>query len=142
MDNNQFLTDWGLTLMVFLPLAGALVMMLIPKSEEAAHKWVALAVALATAGIGAAVIADFDYGATDTLQFAVNKAWIDVINSRYAIGIDGLSVPLDRADAADRRRCASSTRGTTSPSPATPRRSSSCCWCCTPACSAPSWRRT
>ncbi len=94
MDNNQFLTDWGLTLMVFLPLAGALVMMLIPKTEEAAHKWVALAVALATAGIGAAVIADFDYGATDTLQFAVNKSWIDVIHSRYAIGIDGLSVPL------------------------------------------------
>ena len=94
MDNNQFLTDWGLTLMVFLPLAGALVMMLIPKSEEATHKWVALAVAVATAGIGAAVIADFDYGATDTLQFTVDKSWIDVIHSRYAIGIDGLSVPL------------------------------------------------
>jgi NADH-quinone oxidoreductase subunit M len=94
MDNNQFLTDWGLTLMVFLPLAGALVMMLIPRSEEAAHKWVALVVALATAGIGAAVIADFDYGATDTLQFAVDRSWIDVINSRYAIGIDGLSIPL------------------------------------------------
>jgi NADH-quinone oxidoreductase subunit M len=94
MDNNQFLTDWGLTLMVFLPLAGALVMMLIPRSEEAAHKWVALVVALATAGIGAAVIADFDYGATDSLQFAVNKSWIDVISSRYAIGIDGLAIPL------------------------------------------------
>jgi NADH-quinone oxidoreductase subunit M len=94
MDNNQFLTDWGLTLMVFLPLAGALVMMLIPRSEEAAHKWVALVVALATAGIGAAVIADFDYGATDTLQFAVDRSWIDVINSRYTIGIDGLSIPL------------------------------------------------
>src|SRR5688572_23455175 len=94
MDNNQFLTDWGLTLMVFMPLAGAVVMLLIPKSEEATHKWVALVVALATAGIGAAVIADFDYGATDSLQFAVDKPWIDVINSRYAIGIDGLSVPL------------------------------------------------
>ncbi|MGH2394380.1 MAG: complex I subunit 4 family protein, partial [Candidatus Limnocylindria bacterium] len=89
MDNNQFLTDWGLTLMVFLPLAGALVMMLIPKTEESAHKWVALVVTLATAGIGAAVIADFDYGATDVLQFVVDKPWIDVIHSRYAIGVDG-----------------------------------------------------
>src|ERR687893_2925410 len=94
MDNNQFLTDWGLTLMVFLPLAGALVMMLIPRSEETAHKWLALAVTVATAGVGVAVLADFDYGATDTLQFAVNKSGIDVIHSRYAIGIDGLSVPL------------------------------------------------
>ena len=51
MDNNQFLTDWGLTLMVFLPLAGALVMLLIPKSEEAVHKWLALGVTLAAAGV-------------------------------------------------------------------------------------------
>jgi NADH-quinone oxidoreductase subunit M len=94
MDNNQFLTDWGLTLMVFLPLAGALVMLLIPRAEENVHKWVALLVTLAAAGVGAAVIADFDYGASDTLQFAVNKSWIDVIHARYAIGIDGLSVPL------------------------------------------------
>jgi NADH-quinone oxidoreductase subunit M len=94
MDNNQFLTDWGLTLMVFLPLAGALVMLLIPRAEETTHKVVALAVALATAGIGGAVIADFDYGATDTLQFTVDRSWIDVIHARYAIGIDGLAVPL------------------------------------------------
>jgi NADH-quinone oxidoreductase subunit M len=94
MDNNQFLTDWGLTLMVFLPLAGALVMLLVPRTEEATHRWVALLVSLATAGIGAAVIADFDYGATETLQFVVDKPWIDVIHSRYAIGIDGLSIPL------------------------------------------------
>src|SRR5262245_26867194 len=94
MDNNQFLSDWGLTIMVFLPLAGALVMLLIPRTEEQIHRTLALVVTLATAGIGAAVIADFDYGASDTLQFAVNKAWIDVIHARYAIGIDGLSVPL------------------------------------------------
>ena len=94
MDNNQFLTDWGLTLMVFLPLAGALVMLLIPKSEEAVHKWLALAVTVAAAGVGVAVFADFDYGQTETLQFVVDKSWIDVINSRYAIGIDGLSIPL------------------------------------------------
>jgi NADH-quinone oxidoreductase subunit M len=94
MDNNQFLTDWGLTLMVFLPLAGALVMLLVPRTEETAHRWIALLVALATAGMGAAILADFDYGATDTLQFAVDESWIDVIHSRYAIGVDGLSLPL------------------------------------------------
>src|ERR687897_2754065 len=94
MDNNQFLTDWGLTLMVFLPLAGALVMLLIPRTEDNVHRWVALLVTLATAGIGAAVIADFDYGDSDVLQFVVNRPWIDVINARYVVGIDGLSVPL------------------------------------------------
>jgi NADH-quinone oxidoreductase subunit M len=94
MDNNQFLSDWGLTIMVFLPLAGALVMLLIPRTEEHLHRTLALVVTLATAGVGAAVLADFDYNASETLQFVVNKPWIDVINARYAIGIDGLSVPL------------------------------------------------
>jgi NADH-quinone oxidoreductase subunit M len=94
MDNNQFLTDWGLSLMVFLPLAGALVMLLIPRAQENVHRWVALLTTLAAAGFGVAVLADFDYDATDKLQFVVNKPWIDVIHARYTIGIDGLSVPL------------------------------------------------
>jgi NADH-quinone oxidoreductase subunit M len=94
MDNNQFLTDWGLTLMVFLPLAGALVMLLIPKAEEQMHKWLALLVSLAAAGVGVAVMADFDYDQTDRLQFVQDQSWIDVIHSRYLVGIDGLSVPL------------------------------------------------
>jgi NADH-quinone oxidoreductase subunit M len=94
MDNNQFLADWGLTLMVFLPLAGALVMLLIPKTEENVHRWVALLVSLGAAGVGAALFADFDYGATDKLQFVVDKSWIEVIHARYVVGIDGLSIPL------------------------------------------------
>ena len=94
MDNNQFLTDWGISIMVFLPLAGALVMLLIPKAQENAHKWIALVTSLATAGMGVALIADFDYDQTDKLQFVVNARWIDVISSRYIVGIDGLSLPL------------------------------------------------
>jgi len=94
MDNNQFLTDWGLTLMVFLPLAGALVMLLIPKEDEGLHKVIALLASLAAAGVGVAVFADFDYDATDKLQFVRNDSWIDVIHSRYFIGVDGLSLPL------------------------------------------------
>jgi NADH-quinone oxidoreductase subunit M len=94
MDNNQFLTDWGLTLMIFLPLAGAFVMLLIPRTSEDVHRWVALLATLATAGVGVAVFADFDYDATEKLQFVVNKPWIDVIHARYTVGIDGLSLPL------------------------------------------------
>jgi NADH-quinone oxidoreductase subunit M len=94
MDNNQFLTDWGLTFMVFLPLAGALLMLLIPKAEEQAHKVIALVASLAAAGFGVAILADFDYGSSDTMQFTVDKSWIDVIHSRYMIGVDGISLPL------------------------------------------------
>ena len=92
--NNQFLTDWGLTGMVFLPLAGALVMLVIPKAHEEAHKLIALVASLGAAAFGIAVFADFDYGKTSAMQFEVKKDWIDVINSKYFVGIDGLSLPL------------------------------------------------
>ena len=71
------------------------------------------------------ILADFDYDHAGTLQFDVNKRWIDVINSRYHVGIDGISLPLLAAVDVHHRRCASSTRGTTSPSRTTRRRSSS-----------------
>jgi NADH-quinone oxidoreductase subunit M len=94
MDNNDFLTGWGLSLMVFLPLAGALVMMLIPKAEEQLIKLVALGATLASAAFGIAVIADFDYDRAGELQFVVDHKWIEAIRSNYLVGIDGLSVPL------------------------------------------------
>jgi NADH-quinone oxidoreductase subunit M len=94
MDNNQFLTDWGLSLIVFLPSVGALVMMLIPKAEEQAHKVIALVASLIPAGIGVAMLADFDYDSASKLQYVVNKSWIDVISSRYIVGVDGISLPL------------------------------------------------
>jgi NADH-quinone oxidoreductase subunit M len=94
MDNNKFLTDWGLTLMVFLPLAGVLIMMLIPKAEEQAHKVIALVTSLAAAGFGVAVLADFNYDKSGTTQFVVQKSWIDVIHSQYFVGVDGIALPL------------------------------------------------
>ncbi len=40
------------------------------------------------------MLARFDYDRTGVLQFDVNKSWIDVINSRYHMGVDGISLPL------------------------------------------------
>ncbi|MEO7572504.1 MAG: proton-conducting transporter membrane subunit, partial [Acidimicrobiales bacterium] len=68
--------------------------MLIPKAQEQLVKVVALGSTLASAAVGVAVLADFDYDRAGELQFVVNKAWIEVISSRYIVGIDGLSVPL------------------------------------------------
>ncbi len=90
----DFIQDWGLTLMVFTPLAGVALMMLFPKEADESHKLIALASSVVTAGFGIAIFADFDFDNTGTLQFVKSTAWIDVINARYDIGIDGLSVPL------------------------------------------------
>jgi NADH-quinone oxidoreductase subunit M len=94
MDNNAFLEGWGLSLMVFLPMAGALLMMLIPKTEEQLLKVVALVTSLASAAFGIAVMVDFNYDKAGELQFSVDHEWISVIKAHYLVGIDGLSLPL------------------------------------------------
>ncbi len=90
----DFIQDWGLTAMVFAPLAGVALMMLFPKEAEETHKLLAMAASLVSAGFGIAVFSDFDFDNTGTLQFVKSTGWIDVINARYDIGIDGLAVPL------------------------------------------------
>src|SRR6266540_646208 len=93
-----YLTDsaknWLLPLGVFLPIAGIVVMVFIPKSEERLHKVVALLTALATAAIGVVTLASFDYDRAGTLQFFVDERWIDAIRSRFIMGMDGMSLPL------------------------------------------------
>src|SRR3954452_23099413 len=90
---EDILLHWGLSVAVFAPLVGAAVMMIIPRAEETLHKWVALLTSLfvfATT-IGVAIVFDYD---KQGLQFVVDHKWIDIINSRYIVGIDGISLPL------------------------------------------------
>jgi NADH-quinone oxidoreductase subunit M len=91
---EAFLQDWGPTLAVFLPLAGALFMMLTPKENEDAHKAVALVTTVAVFAVLVAIAVVFDYDDAGTLQFTIDKEWIPVIDSRYHLGIDGISLPL------------------------------------------------
>jgi len=85
---------WVLSLGVFLPALGAIIMMAIPRRQELAIKWTALVTSLAALAMGIYVLAQFDYDQTDKLQFGVNSSWIEAIKSRYIIGIDGISLPL------------------------------------------------
>ncbi|MFN0030122.1 MAG: NuoM family protein [Acidimicrobiales bacterium] len=91
---KDFLNDWGISLMVFLPMAVALIMMLIPKAEEELHKMLALGATLGSALFGGLMAGYFDWDRTADLQFAVDKSWIDIISSRFAVSIDGISMPL------------------------------------------------
>lgn len=91
---TDFLNDWGLILATFLPMAGALVLMAMPKESESAVKLVGLLSSVAAAVIGILVMIEFNYDDAGTLQFVVDKSWIELINSRFILGVDGLSLPL------------------------------------------------
>jgi NADH-quinone oxidoreductase subunit M len=87
---------WGLSLIVFLPVIGAVVLLAIPKAQEAALKWTALAFSLVTLAASVVLVANFDYSAADTYQFgtSIDTPWIEAINANYAIGVDGISLSL------------------------------------------------
>jgi NADH-quinone oxidoreductase subunit M len=92
----EIFETWGLTLVVFLPVAGALLVGLIPRDNEGAMKTVALGVtALAfLASLGIVVGFDFGAGGYNNYQFEVNETWISAINANYHVGVDGISLPL------------------------------------------------
>ena len=90
------LTDqnWLLSVGTFLPLLGVLVMLFIPKGEEATHKLIGIATAGVTLVIGIVTLVAFDYDQSEKLQFFVDVEWISVIHSNYTVGLDGISLPL------------------------------------------------
>jgi NADH-quinone oxidoreductase subunit M len=83
-----------LTAAIFLPIVGAALMALIPRDREDMLKAVALLITAATAIITVSLLFGFDLDDAGSLQYESNTSWIDVINSRYHIGIDGISLPL------------------------------------------------
>jgi NADH-quinone oxidoreductase subunit M len=101
--------SWALTLTILIPAVGAIVVMLIPRAEEEAIKFVALLSTFATFVVTIVIAGRFDYDKGSLLQFDVNKHWIDVINSYYHVAIDGISLPLSCCRL--HRCCASSTPG-------------------------------
>jgi NADH-quinone oxidoreductase subunit M len=83
-----------LTAAIFLPVVGAVLLGVLPRSQEKALKVVALATTLATLVIGVFILAGFDFDRSGVMQFTADERWIDVINSRYHIGVDGIALPL------------------------------------------------
>ena len=86
--------SWALTLTVLIPAVGAVVLLLIPRAEEKAIKQVALLTTVATFAATIAIAFRFKYDHSSVLQFNVDKRWIDVINSRYHVALDGISLPM------------------------------------------------
>src|SRR5215212_7884870 len=85
--------NWALTLAVFIPVIGMVIVLLIPKAEENLIKVVALLTTLLTGAVGIGILAGFNLD-SGRLQFQANESWIPVIHSRYHVGIDGISLPL------------------------------------------------
>ncbi len=82
-----------LSLITFLPAAGALVILALPKERERAIQ----AAALISSGLSlilcGALYVLFNRGTSD-MQFVERIPWIPSLGAQYFLGVDGLSVPL------------------------------------------------
>jgi NADH-quinone oxidoreductase subunit M len=81
-----------LSLIIFVPWAGALLLALLPKLSAGPTRLVALFVSLSTLALGTTVLSGFDPAAG--LQFVEKHAWISALGVNYHLGIDGLSLVL------------------------------------------------
>ena len=100
-----------LSLLIFLPLGGALLIALLPGKHTPTHafwqntpgtvqqqaRWIALTISLAALIIALVMFIIFDRSA-EGFQFVDEFGWIDAqsvgFNIGYAFGVDGLSMPL------------------------------------------------
>jgi len=84
----------AISIAVFLPVAGAVVIAFVPSSRERLVRGLGIVFTAAAMIVAISIAIGFDYGGHSGLQYAVNASWISAIGARYHVGIDGISLPL------------------------------------------------
>ena len=79
-----------LSILIWLPLAIALVAALLPSRQVGTA---AAAGSLVTLGVAVSFIARFTLGHAG-LQFVTDKVWISALGIHYKLGLDGLNIAL------------------------------------------------
>jgi NADH-quinone oxidoreductase subunit M len=82
-----------LSVLIWLPIAAGIVVLLLGDKKIGAARWVALLAAVTTLIISLPLVAHFNSGTAD-FQFVEKAGWIARFHSYYALGLDGISMPL------------------------------------------------
>ena len=83
----------AITITTLLPVAGALVIIMVPKEKDRLVRALGILFTGAALVLAIAIAIGFDYG-KGGLQYVLDVSWISAIGARYHVGIDGLSMPL------------------------------------------------
>jgi len=84
-----------LSLLLFLPIAGAVVLVLLPASlGSVLPKQLALGTSLVTLVLGVVMALNYDTDSSRTYQFTEQHEWIKSFGAHYALGVDGVSLTL------------------------------------------------
>ena len=93
MDLNGLMETHLLSVILLVPLAGAILLLFVPGRLENAHRWIANLFGFAGFLVSLFLIGRFGAG-TSGFQLVENLDWIPSIGAQYSLGIDGLSFVL------------------------------------------------
>ncbi|MFZ0499786.1 MAG: NADH-quinone oxidoreductase subunit M [Steroidobacteraceae bacterium] len=82
-----------LSVLIWLPIVTGILVLLLGDRHIVAGRWVALAGATATLAVSLPMLAHFNTQ-TAAYQFVERAPWIARFNAFYALGLDGISLPL------------------------------------------------
>ncbi|HHY95308.1 MAG TPA: NADH-quinone oxidoreductase subunit M, partial [Firmicutes bacterium] len=82
----------SLTLAIFIPLIGAIIVALWPRRDERGFKLVALLATAIPLAISIWMAARFNPGGG--MQFTEKAAWVPTLGINYLLGVDGISFPM------------------------------------------------
>src|SRR5437867_7927505 len=82
-----------LTLMIFIPLLGMVVVLSLPSRAHDAIRWTATAFSVPPLLLAVVLLARFAPGAQG-FQFVQHGTWIEAFNIEYFVGVDGISITM------------------------------------------------
>jgi NADH-quinone oxidoreductase subunit M len=84
---------YALSVLVWLPIGAGLIVLALGDQRIVAARWVALGASLVTFALTFPLVAGFN-GASAAFQFVEHVSWISRFDAYYALGVDGISLPL------------------------------------------------
>jgi NADH-quinone oxidoreductase subunit M len=82
-----------LSIVVWLPIFGGIAVMLLGAQRAQVGKQLALGVSIVTFALSLPLWTGFDSGSA-AMQFVESIPWIERFDANYALGVDGISMPL------------------------------------------------
>ncbi|MFN3649219.1 MAG: NADH-quinone oxidoreductase subunit M [Armatimonadota bacterium] len=83
-----------LNLVLYLPLAGAVLLAMLPRDQHAWHRYTALGIAIATMLVSWTLLFEFRTTSDQVYQFVLEADWIPQFGIKYKTGVDGISFTL------------------------------------------------
>jgi NADH-quinone oxidoreductase subunit M len=82
-----------LSVLIWLPIAAGIVVLLLGERNITAARWTALFASIVTLLVSLPLLAHFD-STTAAFQFIEKVPWLERYHAYYALGLDGISLPL------------------------------------------------